>query len=218
MTKNLTASEKLLARAYALASDEDTKALYRDWAKTYDDTMLDGLAYLTPSKTAQLFSEYVNDKTFKILDVGSGTGLAGQELAQRGYKNIDALDYSIEMLAIAKARVHNNQPVYQTLFEADLNQPLALDDNLYDAMICTGLFTHAHVGAQCLPELLRILKPGSFFATTIHKDIWSSGGFETTLNSLTKQGVLKIHNASMDIYFKTDKEPQGSYILWEYLK
>ena len=38
--------EQMLARAYALRGDDpdETQKLYADWAETYDQTMLDGLA------------------------------------------------------------------------------------------------------------------------------------------------------------------------------
>ena len=52
MTGTDKESAQLLERAYALKNDDDAKLLYRDWANTYDQTMMDGLKYLTPSKTA----------------------------------------------------------------------------------------------------------------------------------------------------------------------
>lgn len=218
MTNKSKSSEALLARAYALSNDEETKALYRDWANTYDETMLGGLSYLTPNKTAQLFAEAVGDKEVKILDVGSGTGLAGENLTELGYTKIDALDYSSAMLGVAAARMMNEKPVYENCIKADLNQSLELKSDTYEAIICTGLFTHAHVGPDCLPELFRVLKPNSFFATTVHKDIWVSGGFEKVVAALENQGVLKTCSKRMGKFFETDEEPQGWYILWECLK
>ena len=217
MSTKSNSSDALLARAYSLSSDEETKALYQDWASTYDETMLDGLSYLTPENTAKLLST-VTDKSALILDVGSGTGLAGQNLAERGFKNIHALDYSPAMLGVAKARQHNGNQVYGEIIQADLNQKLTLKSNAYDAIICTGLFTHAHVGAGCLPELFRILKPRGFFATTVHKDVWGEGGFEEVVNRLTQEGILKTHSKELDIYFEADEEPQGFYILWECIR
>ncbi len=218
MTDNPNSSEALLARAYALSNDEETKSLYRDWAKTYDQTMLDGLGYLTPQNTAQLLASVLNYKKALILDVGSGTGLAGQNLAELGYKNIDALDYSPEMLGVAKVRQHQDQQVYKNCIQADLNIPIDIQANTYDAIICTGLFTHAHVGAGCLPELFRILKPNSFFATTVHKDIWAEGGFEVEVSNLEEAGIIKTVSKELGNYFETDKEPQGYYIIWECVK
>ena len=50
MTKNdevENTPEQLLARAYALRSNDpdETLKLYADWAETYDQTMLNGLSY-----------------------------------------------------------------------------------------------------------------------------------------------------------------------------
>jgi len=218
MTDKVNSSEELLARAYALSSDADTKSLYRDWASTYDETMLDGLGYLTPKNTAKLLASVLDKKSTLILDVGSGTGLAGQNLAELQFTNLVALDYSSAMLGVAKVRQHNGKPVYQDYIQADLNQTLKLADNSFEAIICTGLFTHAHVGAGCLPELFRVLKPGSYFATTVHKDVWHEGGFEEQVINLENTNVLKTHSKEMGDYFETDEDPQGFYILWECLK
>lgn len=218
MKNKSNASQALLARAYALSNDAETKALYQDWASTYDETMLDGLAYLTPAKTADILCSVVLDKSALVLDVGSGTGLAGQNLAERGFKNIHALDYSSAMLGVAKVRQYDGKQVYGEILQADLNQKLSLISNSYDAIICTGLFTHAHVGAGCLSELFRVLKPNSFFATTVHKDVWREGGFKDAVEELTQEGVLKTHSKELDIYFETDEEPQGYYIIWESLR
>ncbi len=94
-------SAELLERAYALDNDADARKLYRDWAATYDDTMLAGLGYLAPRLVSDLLSTRVSDLTGRVLDVGAGTGLAGQELHTRGFTRLDAFDYSAEMLAVA---------------------------------------------------------------------------------------------------------------------
>ena len=44
------------------------------------------------------------NKDIKILDAGAGTGIIGEMLVQQGYRNIDALDISEEMLNLAKQR------------------------------------------------------------------------------------------------------------------
>ena len=218
MKDKSSSSQALLTRAYALSNDEEIKSLYSDWASTYDETMLDGLAYLTPQNTAKLLRTVVENKTINILDVGSGTGLAGQNLAELGFTKLSALDYSSAMLGVAEVREQDGKPVYQNCIQADLNKPLELETNSYEAIICTGLFTHAHVGAGCLPELFRVLKPSGFFAATVHKDIWQSGGFDVQTKALECQGIMKTVSKEMDIFFETDEEPVGYYILWECLK
>ena len=158
-TSNIVA-KSLLERAHSLRSEEEVKALYNDWALTYDKTMLEGLGYLSPAKAARLLSLNVIDKSARILDVGTGTGLVGRELAGLGYLHIDGIDYSTPMLEVAE-----KTGAYQNLLDADLNKPLDIEEGIYDALICIGTFTHGHVGAGCLDELFRILKPGGHFVT-----------------------------------------------------
>ena len=45
--------QELQRRAYGLRSDAESLALYRDWASTYDRTMLDGLQYQSPRLVAE---------------------------------------------------------------------------------------------------------------------------------------------------------------------
>lgn len=215
MSRDQSQADALLKRAYTLEDDTETKSLYRDWASSYDKTMLHNLGYLTPRKTASLLSGILARKDALILDVGSGTGLAGEYLAKDGYTNLHALDYSSEMLAVAAERKTGGSKIYSKLIEADLNEALPLGDATYDAMICTGTFTHAHVGADCLAELFRILKPGGVFACTVHKDIWQPQGFDEEVRRLASCGVMRTAGMTMDIYFETDEEPQGWYIIWE---
>jgi len=208
--RNKHKPDELLERAYSLDSDEETKALYQDWAETYDDTMLDGLGYLTPFKTADLLAKFLPDKAASILDVGCGTGLAGQALFERGFVNLSALDYSSEMLRVARER-----KIYSDLIEADLNGVLKLGDNSFDAITCTGTFTHAHVGANCLDELWRILKPDGLFACTVHNDIMVENGFDNKLEQLKEAGMIAFLHWQADIYFKTSTQPEGIYMVWQ---
>jgi predicted TPR repeat methyltransferase len=199
----------LLARAYALKDQAQARELYREWAASYDATMLDGLGYLTPANTADLLAAYVNERDCRVLDVGSGTGLAGAALAAHGFTHIDALDFSPQMLAVARAR-----GVYANLIEADLAQPLAVPAASFDAMICTGTFTHAHVGAQCLDELFRVLAPGGMFACTVHKDVWHPAGFAARIASLERAGTLAVLYHRPGNYYRSSVEPEGYYCVW----
>ncbi len=204
-----SAPGELVERAYSLRDSTEAKQLYREWATSYDGSMLDGLAYVTPARTAEMLARHLTRRDAAILDVGCGTGLAGAQLVRRGFTAIDALDFSPEMLAVAEQR-----GIYGSLIEADLTKTLPVADTSYDALICTGTFTHAHVGATCLDELIRILVPGGLFACTIHNDVWEPLGFADKLRELTSAGVLQTLEERQDIYFESDDTPQGRYLVW----
>lgn len=201
---------KLLERAYKLSSDADTHDLYRDWAETYDKTMLEGLGYLSPRLVTRLLARHVSDKTIRVLDVGAGTGLAGLELAALGFTSIDAIDYSADMLAVAAQR-----NIYKNLIEGDLTKPLDIPDTTYGAAMCTGTFTHGHVGPSCLAELFRIITPGGLFAFSINTGVWIDAGFEHELGRLEKSGVVRLVTREAGVNYETSSTNDSWLNLYE---
>jgi predicted TPR repeat methyltransferase len=201
---------RLLERAYGLKSREEMLDLYHDWAASYDGTMLDGLGYVSPFRLAELVARHLPDRRSLILDAGCGTGLAALELARRGYSRFHGLDASSDMLATACER-----GLYEELIETDLDAKLPLPEGAYDAAVSTGTFTHGHVGAGCLGELLRVLKKGGLLACTIHRDVWHAMGFGAALQELTAACRLRPIAEEEGIYYLSSPEPDGRYCLYE---
>jgi len=200
---------KLLERAYALDSDEKSRALYRDWAETYDETMLQGLNYLSPAKVADLLAAHLPDRQAAVLDIGCGTGLAGQGLAGHGFVTIDGLDVSPEMMQVAARR-----GVYRRFIAADLNLPLAIASDSYDGASCCGTFTHGHVASACLNELFRILKPGAPFAFTVKLEVWESLGFKGELAALMDCGRITERAFGHDRHYATSTQADGVFCVY----
>ena len=205
----MTKADDLLARAYALTGidETETKALYRDWAATYDDTMLEGLGYQSPTKVAALLARQNPALDANILDVGCGTGLLAEHLRALGFANIDGLDFSADMLAEAQRlkRINN-------AYNRDLNQPLPPPDQPYDYLVSTGTFTHGHVNALCLPELMNWLVDGGMLIATVHQDVWSQGLFDQTIERMQRDGFLKSVDMEKGTLFTTDQESTGWYL------
>ena len=191
------ASQKILERAYSLKTPEEAKTLYRDWAVSYDQHLEQGLHYIAPAGIAQFLANALADRTALILDVGCGTGLVGAYLVSHGYSAIDGLDFSAEMLSQARSK-----QVYQTLIQGDLNTVLDISDQTYDAGISCGTFTHGHVEADALDEILRVLKPGGYFACTIHREVWQTAGFENKFSELMASGVADLERMNEQAFYK----------------
>ncbi len=202
-------AENLLSRAYGVETAQQSRRLYRDWAATYDRTMLKGLGYVSPRRAARMLADALPIRPAVVLDVGCGTGLAAIELARYPWLTIDGLDFSPEMLTVAARR-----GIYRALFAADLNRPLRLPAHRYDALICTGTFTHGHVGAGCLPELFRILRPGGRFAGTIHRDVYEPLGFAEAIGRMASSGKIRVVRHEAGGYYAGSAEPEGYYFLW----
>lgn len=200
---------ELLERAYALDSDEMSRALYRDWAQTYDETMLQGLHYQSPQTVARLLAAHLPDRQAAVLDIGCGTGLLGQGLAEHGFGTIDGLDVSPEMMQVAQRR-----GVYRRFIEADLNLPLAMPDASYGGASCCGTFTHGHVGAGCLDELFRVLRSGAPFAFTVKLEVFDSLGFKDKLAALEQQGTIRMLSFAHDRHYATSDQPDGVFCVY----
>ena len=202
----------LLARAYGLQSQADSQALYRDWATTYDQTMLEGLQYQSPMLVAQMLAQAIPQPAARaqaaVLDVGCGTGLAGEALAVLGFAVVDGLDISPEMMAVAMAR-----GAYRKCLQADLLAVLPLADAAYDAAVCCGTFTTGHVGASCLDEIFRVLRPGAPFAFTVKTSEWERLGFQAALQRLQAAGVVQADSIAPGRLYANSPEPDGMFCL-----
>lgn len=184
-----------VSEAYGLNDKESILAFYRKWAREYDDQMR-STGYLSPRDIAALLADHLPDHGAEILDIGCGTGLTGREVVGRGFSIIDGMDISGEMVAVARSR-----DIYRRLLVGDLNQPLALDDASYDAVVSSGTFTHGHVGPGPLPEIFRILRPGGILACTVHFDLWHSKGFDAAFADLMSRGVAVCRALTEGPYF-----------------
>ena len=206
--------EQLLARAYALRGNdpEETLRLYSDWAETYDQTMLGGLSYRSPQRIAALAAVTEVRRDARILDVGCGTGLLASCLRARGFNRVDGLDYSAPMLAVAQREGRIDE-----VFLRDLNERLEMEAKCYDLLASTGTFTHGHVEAGCLPELLELLVPGGRLICTVHRDIWDEGGFANGLQALTEAKVAMVRSREAGCLFADEDEPSGWYLVVEKL-
>ena len=146
---------------YESKSSADIAARYDIWAPTYDRDLT--AAYVSPARAAQTFSRYVEDRATPVLDIGCGTGLAGQALAKAGYTNIHGLDMSQGMLEIAEQK-----QCYSHLFQYDLSADP--DIETYRAIISVGCITFGHAPSYVLARIFNWLAPDGIFHITVRED------------------------------------------------
>jgi predicted TPR repeat methyltransferase len=191
-------SAALLRRAYDLKDVAEGQQLYREWAESYDATMLDGLGYTAPRLLVELFAHAAPARFGPILDLACGTGLVGAELAQRGFAPIDGVDLSRTMMDVA-ARLG----IYRSLIEAELTAVLPLEDGAYAAAICNGTFTSGHVGASCIDEIVRVIAPGGLLACAVHHSVWENLGFADAFSQRTTSGSLRVVEIRESPFYET---------------
>ena len=153
--------------------------IYKNWAKKYEDDVINLAGYVGHLITSELLLSYLRNTQTKILDAGCGTGLVGEILNKNSFQNLIGVDFSQEMLNIAKQK-----KVYQSLELVDLTKKLDYEDNLFDAVICAGTFTCGHVGPETLREMIRITKQGGFICFTVRKQEWEASPYMQIINDL----------------------------------
>ena len=161
---------------------EDISEAYGIWAKSYDQDLLTELGYQAPARSVELLRKHL--ATGRVLDAGCGTGLVGQLLSTGGAFQLDGLDYSESMLLEAQSK-----QCYQTLQQADLNQPLTNETASYDAVICIGTFTLGHVQPEALREMVRVTKQGGVICFTVRDEFWLKSNFGKLLSELEQAGL-----------------------------
>ena len=171
---------------YKLKTTEEIMKYYDEWGtdNKYDKDMIEW-DYTGPKETVDTFKKYANNKEIKIYDAGCGTGLVGVELKKNGYTNFDGVDLSEKLLDL----VPNG--LYRNLSKADLNKPLNISDNKYDAILCVGTFTFGHVKPQALDEFIRIIKNKGLICFTINEGIYEEYGFDKKITELIEKKLWK---------------------------
>lgn len=169
-----------LDAAYALETPEDNRALYRDWAESYDEGFAAAMNYQLPAHVARIFAKLGGEGP--VLDVGAGTGLLAQHLSTLGNWQVDGLDISAEMLETARKK-----GLYRDTITADLTQALPIETACYAGLASSGTFTHGHVGPDALDELIRVALPGALFCLSVNSEHFQTRGFEAKFKALAEQ-------------------------------
>jgi predicted TPR repeat methyltransferase len=173
-----------LGAVYAARTPGEVAAAYDLWAEGYDAEMAKA-GYRHPSIGLALLARYLPKGAAPVLDAGVGTGLAGPWFGILGYPQVWGVDISEGMLAVAARKGS-----YARLARAVLGEPLEFADGQFAAVISTGVFTTGHVGAEALPELVRITARGGVIVLTVKGTLWD-GGFAAAVQALPVE-VLEV--------------------------
>ena len=164
---------------HELKNTEEVMKFYDEWGDNgkYNKDMNDW-NYSGPKETVNTFKKYAENKDILIFDAGCGTGLVGKELKKFGYNNFHGADLSKTLLETIP------ECLYKKLDNLDLNKPIKTNDSYYDAVMCVGTFTYAHVKSDALDEFVRITKNRGLICFTINEGIYKEYGFDKKIKEL----------------------------------
>mgnify|MGYP001463572429 CR=1 FL=1 len=100
------------------------------------------------------------------------------QLRKHGFKYFHGADLSQKLLDTIPKQL------YQKLIKVDLNKPIDVKDNFYEATMCVGTFTFGHVKPQALDEFVRVTKKNGLICFTINEGIYNDYGFDKKIENL----------------------------------
>ena len=164
---------------YKLKTTDEVMKYYDEWGEKdkYNKDMVEW-NYTGPQETVDVFRRYTENKEMLIFDAGCGTGLVGLQLKKFGFKYFHGADLSQKLLDTVPKQL------YQKLIKVDLNKPIDVKDNFYDAIMCVGTFTFGHVKPQALDEFVRVTKKNGLICFTINEGIYKDYGFDKKIENL----------------------------------
>jgi demethylmenaquinone methyltransferase/2-methoxy-6-polyprenyl-1,4-benzoquinol methylase len=138
-----------------------------------------------------------------VLDVATGTGLVGRELAARNVRVV-GVDQSPAMLRRGQAAVRRDGLAERIRFVLAQAQTLPFPDETFDALTFTYLLRYVDDPAATLRELARVLRPGSVMASLefhLPQDPWVQAGWY----GYTRAALPLIGGAVSNAWYRTGR-------------
>ena len=179
-------TEKFLDGVYDLKSADDTKALYKDWANTYDDEVKDN-GYSSPLRTAQALDRCGVSKATTVIDIGCGSGISGHYLKEVGFKTIIGSDFSQEMLDLAKQK-----NIYYQLHLADFTNPFEFVKEAPHIVTAVGVMAPGHAQSSLITDVYDLLEIGGLFAFSLNDHTLDDPSYMERINLLIHERKIRI--------------------------
>jgi predicted TPR repeat methyltransferase len=139
------------------------EALFDDYAPRFEKTLVQHLSYCAPEKVFDLLFSHASrlPKNPAILDLGCGTGLAGEYVRALAGR-LDGIDLSKKMLKqAAKKRI------YDELTQGDIEAEVSEDARRFDVVIACDVLNYLGDLSLLCQRVATRLRPGGFFAFSV---------------------------------------------------
>jgi len=142
---------------------EYVKNLFDDYAERFDESLLNQLQYKLPFLIKEIILKIdpAKAKFDKVIDLGCGTGLSGEDL-QGISNNLTGIDISENMISKA-----NELNIYDSLIAGDIVEKLNLSKEKYDLFIALDVFIYIGEITSMLNAVKKCANKNSFFIFSI---------------------------------------------------
>lgn len=142
------------------APERYVRALFEDYADTFEDHLLYELKYRAPNIIRGIVDRHIDPSGTDVLDAGCGTGLCGP-LFREDARTLTGLDLAPAMLARAEAK-----GCYDQLIEGDLVTVLRRERARYDLILAADVLVYVGDLRAPLAALRGALRPTGHAAFT----------------------------------------------------
>ena len=142
--------------------DTCIKQLYQRFSTFYDSSMCDELGYQGPRQLFEVIQGSIGGRRgLSVLDLGCGTGLAGQVLRPLAARLV-GVDLSAEMLALARMR-----NIYDELLVGELTEWLEATRQQFDLIVACDTLIYFGDLRQVIGPATKRLNPGGTIAFSV---------------------------------------------------
>lgn len=175
-----------LSEVYTARSPEETRALYDDWSKTYEDEV-GANGYITPQRCSEALARFTDDLRAPILDFGCGTGLSGLALAKTGFRILDGVDVSADMLAGAEAK-----GIYRDLRQIAPGTPPVETRGSYSAITAIGVIGAGAAPPETFDLLMRALGRDGKLVLSLNDHALKDRAYEGRMSEWLDLGAARL--------------------------
>jgi predicted TPR repeat methyltransferase len=146
------------------ASDRAILHIYKNFAPSYEERMLDDLKYAGPKHMLEAVRAAIGEaEGLAILDLGCGSGLAGATFKKYAGQ-LTGVDLSQEMIELARAR-----NIYDRLETGEITEWLAGSEEAFDLIVSCDCLIYFGDLTNLVQQALGRLKPGGIFAFAMER-------------------------------------------------
>jgi predicted TPR repeat methyltransferase len=181
----------------------DYDALYQ-YPGLYEQLFYDRLKCQSPEKVVQILKHALHTEPWRfnelrILDLGAGNGIVGQELQRQGVARIVGTDI---LPAARDAALRDRPGVYDEYYDLDLASPTKADRQVLATWNFNCLVTVAALGFGDIPvrafwEAFNLIEDGGWIAFNIKETFLSAddtSGFSDFIKTLILTSYLDVHH------------------------
>ncbi len=179
-------TDRFLSKAYTARDASGTRALYDDWATSYDAEVAEN-GYATPGRCATALAAHMDDLSAPVLDFGCGTGLSGLALKLAGFATLDGMDLSADMLKQAA-----DKGIYRQTLLTEPDVPPVLTPGDYTAIAAIGVIGAGAAPIEIFDTLMTALDAGGRLVWSFNDHALEDPANEAKLNEYLDTGAATL--------------------------